>query len=138
MDHNEDIDKEIRISLSIFLDIVVQGGNEVMRSLSLISLWHIHLENSVLSSFQTERNAIKSKIYFQLWTKWNSIWFIITRKLKAPSYSYQFEGKQRFSSSSVASIFGNWKWSIYYSNWRVTSLRASGKGDADPTSHLSI
>ena len=35
MDHNEDIDKEIRISLSIFWDIAVQGGNEVMRSLSL-------------------------------------------------------------------------------------------------------
>ena len=39
MDHNEDIDKEIRISLSIFWDIGVQGGNEVMRSLTLISLW---------------------------------------------------------------------------------------------------
>ena len=34
MDHNEDIDKEIRISLSIFWDIAVQGGNEVMRYLS--------------------------------------------------------------------------------------------------------
>ena len=34
MDHNEDIDKEIRISSSIFWDIAVQGGNEVMRYLS--------------------------------------------------------------------------------------------------------
>ena len=34
MDHNEDIDKEIRLSLSIFWDIAVQGGNEVMRYLS--------------------------------------------------------------------------------------------------------
>ena len=34
VDHNEDIDKEIRISLSIFYDIAVQGGNEVMRYLS--------------------------------------------------------------------------------------------------------
>ena len=34
MDHNEDIDKEIRISLSIFWDIAVQGGNEVMLYLS--------------------------------------------------------------------------------------------------------
>ena len=34
MDHNEDIDKEIRISLSIFWDIAIQGGNEVMRYLS--------------------------------------------------------------------------------------------------------
>ena len=33
MDHNEDIDKEIRISLSIFWDIAVQRGNEVMRYL---------------------------------------------------------------------------------------------------------
>ena len=29
-----DIDKEIRIYLSIFWDIAVQGGNEVMRYLS--------------------------------------------------------------------------------------------------------
>ena len=35
MDHNEDIDKEICISLSIFWDIAVQGGNEVMCYLSL-------------------------------------------------------------------------------------------------------
>ena len=34
MDHNEDMDKEIRISLSIFWDIAVQGGNEVRRYLS--------------------------------------------------------------------------------------------------------
>ena len=34
MDHNEDIDKEIRISLSIFWDIAIQEGNEVMRYLS--------------------------------------------------------------------------------------------------------
>ena len=34
VDHNEDIDKEIRISLSIFWDIAIQGGNEVMRYLS--------------------------------------------------------------------------------------------------------
>ena len=34
MDHNEDIDKEIRISLSIFWDIAIQGGKEVMRYLS--------------------------------------------------------------------------------------------------------
>ena len=34
MDHNEDIDKEIRISLSIFWDIAIQGGNEGMRYLS--------------------------------------------------------------------------------------------------------
>ena len=34
MDHNEDIDKEIRISLSILCDIVIQVGNEVMRYLS--------------------------------------------------------------------------------------------------------
>ena len=34
MDHNEDVDKEIRISLSIFWDIAIQGGNEVMRYLS--------------------------------------------------------------------------------------------------------
>ena len=34
MDHNEDVDKEIRISLSIFWDIATQGGNEVMRYLS--------------------------------------------------------------------------------------------------------
>ena len=33
MDHNEDIDKEIRISLSIFWDIAIRGGNEVMRYL---------------------------------------------------------------------------------------------------------
>ena len=33
MDHNEDIDKEICISLSIFWVIAVQGGNEVMRYL---------------------------------------------------------------------------------------------------------
>ena len=38
VDHDEDIDKEIRISLSIFWDIAAQGGNEVMRSLTLISL----------------------------------------------------------------------------------------------------
>ena len=38
MDHDEDIDKEIRISLSIFWDIAVQGGNEVMRYL-VISLF---------------------------------------------------------------------------------------------------
>ena len=37
MDHDEDIDKEIRISLSIFWDIAVQGGNEVMRY--LVSLY---------------------------------------------------------------------------------------------------
>ena len=35
MDHNEDMDKEIRISLSILWDIAVRGGNEVKRSLSL-------------------------------------------------------------------------------------------------------
>ena len=35
MDHNEDIDKEIHISIPIFWDIAVQGGNEVMRYLSL-------------------------------------------------------------------------------------------------------
>ena len=35
VDHDEDINKEIRISLSIFWDIAVQGGNEVKRSLSL-------------------------------------------------------------------------------------------------------
>ena len=34
VDHNEDIDKEIRISSSIFWDIAIQGGNEVMRYLS--------------------------------------------------------------------------------------------------------
>ena len=34
VDHNEDIDKEIHISLSIFWDIAIQGGNEVMRYLS--------------------------------------------------------------------------------------------------------
>ena len=44
MDHNNSVDKtprtdkEIRISLSIFWDIAVQGGNEIMRSLTLISL----------------------------------------------------------------------------------------------------
>ena len=34
MDHNEDMDKEIRISLYIFWDIAIQGRNEVMRYLS--------------------------------------------------------------------------------------------------------
>ena len=34
MDHDEDMDKEIRISLSIFWDIALQEGNEVMRDLS--------------------------------------------------------------------------------------------------------
>ena len=34
VDPNEDMDKEIRIYLSIFWDIAIQGGNEVMRYLS--------------------------------------------------------------------------------------------------------
>ena len=43
MDHNEDIDKEIRISLSIFWDIAIQGGNEVMRYLSNSFIYGISL-----------------------------------------------------------------------------------------------
>ena len=43
MDHNEDIDKEIRISLSIFWDIAIQGENEVMRYLSNSFIYELTL-----------------------------------------------------------------------------------------------
>ena len=52
MDHNEDIDKEISIYLSIFWDIAVQGGNEVMRYLSnsFIYVPHSNIETSLFIS----------------------------------------------------------------------------------------
>ena len=43
MDHNEDIDKEIRIYLSIFWDIAIQGGNEVKRYLSNSFIYGIYI-----------------------------------------------------------------------------------------------
>ena len=43
MDHNEVIGKEIRISLSIFWDIVIQGENEVMRYLSNSFIYELTL-----------------------------------------------------------------------------------------------
>ena len=43
--YTEDIDKKIRFSLSIFWDIAVQGGNEVMRYLVSLYLSMCHEEN---------------------------------------------------------------------------------------------
>ena len=53
MDHNEDIDKEIRISLSIFWDIAVQGGNEVMRYLSNSIIYELSTPMSLMMSAAT-------------------------------------------------------------------------------------
>ena len=49
MDHNENIDKEIRIYLSIFWDIAIQGGNEVMR----------YLSNSFIYGFNRDKSCQK-------------------------------------------------------------------------------
>ena len=64
MDHNEDIDKEIHISLSIFWDIAVQGGNEVMRSLTLISLWSRSMRRGYFYIHPPGRECFK-ELYFE-------------------------------------------------------------------------
>ena len=63
MDHNEDIDKEIRISLSIFWDIALQGVNEVMRYLSNSFIYdkNKHLDEQ---SFGMSKHLIKCCIPF--------------------------------------------------------------------------
>ena len=58
MDHNEDIDKEIRIALSILWDIAVQGGNEVMRYLSL----YLSMARSKPKRFISEWNYKRMEI----------------------------------------------------------------------------
>ena len=57
MDHDEDIDKEIRISLSIFWDIAVQGGNEVMRYLSN-SFIYSALQAKEVFSYDSAKNLV--------------------------------------------------------------------------------
>ena len=58
MDHNEDIDKEIRISLSISWDIAIQGGNEVMRYLSNSFIY------GLISSKHYSELGLLSKVFF--------------------------------------------------------------------------
>ena len=64
MDHNEDIDKEIRISLSIFWDIAAQVGNEVMRYLSN-SFIYVACSPSVLTIHWMELEAYLVAFVFQ-------------------------------------------------------------------------
>ena len=68
MDHNENMDKEIRISLSIFWDIAIQGGNEVMRYLSNSFIYVVNKYSSFVAALRNKEitawRAIIAYIFF--------------------------------------------------------------------------